>query len=97
VARTLAGVGKTAAELSFLRHHFADNPKPFHGFFYSTAVAQGLSASFDNLIGALREYFATTADASNGNRPYQVEEVVQELQEGEEPALQALVDEVHVV
>lgn len=72
-----------AAHIGFLAPN-GPGCRPFHAFFYNTAVQQGFEAEFEKLPRALLEYFAENTDDSNGGREYHVEEVKYTLQLGEE-------------
>lgn len=68
-----------------------------HAFFYSTAVTQGKSLEFDEIVEVLREYFTTVPDEANGNRPFSLVEVDYDLQEGDEAVLQNMASTIQAV
>lgn len=86
-----------ARDVPFLARYVAGGQRPFHAFFYATAVAQGLEEHFDDILGVLRAWFASNTDAENNDQPFAVEEVVHHLLDGEEAPLQGLANQVNAV
>lgn len=82
------------AEVGFLN---PPKQKPFHAFFYRTAVAQGLEDFFDNIPDAIALFCNGSVDTTNGDRPWKLEVVTEELAEDDMDALIRMSELVSIV